>query len=92
MFVTVKGVQLGETVLKMNLTLGDPRTSINPDNVLKIGKLIRPNRRITVLELSQEVGINVGSVEEILHNELKVSKVAQVGSHGSCHRSTRKDV
>jgi hypothetical protein len=26
-----------------------PRTSVNPDNVLKIGELIRANRRITVL-------------------------------------------
>jgi hypothetical protein len=53
-----------------------PRTSVNPDNVLKIGELIRANRRINVLELSQEVGISVGSVEEILHNELKASKVS----------------
>jgi hypothetical protein len=58
-----------ETMLKMNLTLGDQVTSVNPDNVLKIVELIRANRRITVLELSQEVGISVGSVEEILHNE-----------------------
>jgi hypothetical protein len=29
-----------------------PRTSVNPDNVLKIGELIQANRRITVLELS----------------------------------------
>jgi predicted transcriptional regulator len=43
---------------------------------LKIGELIRANRRITVLELSQEVGISVGSVEEILQNELKVSIVS----------------
>jgi hypothetical protein len=49
-----------------------PRISVNPDNVLKIGELIRSNRRINVLELSQEVGISVGSVEEILHNDLKV--------------------
>ena len=41
-----------------------------------LGELIRANRRITVLELPQEVGINVGSVEETLHNELKVSKVS----------------
>jgi hypothetical protein len=34
-----------------------PRTSVNPDNVLKIGELIQANRRITVLELSQEVGL-----------------------------------
>jgi hypothetical protein len=33
------------------------RTSLNPENVLKIGELIRANRHITVLELSQEVGI-----------------------------------
>jgi hypothetical protein len=52
-----------------------PRTSINPENVLTVGELIRANRHITVLELSQEVGISVGSVEESLHNELKVSRV-----------------
>jgi histone-lysine N-methyltransferase SETMAR len=34
------------------------RTSVNPDNVLKIGELIRTNRRITVLELLQEVGVS----------------------------------
>jgi hypothetical protein len=32
-----------------------PRTSVNPENVLKIGELIWANRRITLLELSQEV-------------------------------------
>jgi hypothetical protein len=42
---------------------GRPRTSVNPDNVLKIGEIIRANRRITLLELSQEVGISVGGVE-----------------------------
>jgi histone-lysine N-methyltransferase SETMAR len=51
-----------------------PRTSVNPDNVFKIGELIRASRRITVLELSQEVGISVGSVEEILHNGMVGSK------------------
>jgi transposase len=68
-----------------------PRTFVNPDNVLKICELIRANRRITVLELSQEVGISVGSFEEILH-ELKVSRVSARWVHGSCHRSPGKDV
>ncbi|GFG34200.1 hypothetical protein Cfor_00473, partial [Coptotermes formosanus] len=45
-----------------------PRTSVNPDNVLKTGALIRANRRITILELSQELGISAGSVEEILYD------------------------
>jgi hypothetical protein len=52
-----------------------PRTSVNPDKVFKIGELIWANRCITLLELSQKVGISVGSVEEILHNELKVNRV-----------------
>jgi hypothetical protein len=52
-----------------------PRTSVNPDNVLKTGELIPANRPITFLELLQDVVISVGSVEEILHNELKVSRV-----------------
>jgi histone-lysine N-methyltransferase SETMAR len=53
-----------------------PRTFVNPENVLKIGKLIRANLRITFLQLLQEVGISVGSVEEIVHNGLKVSRVS----------------
>jgi hypothetical protein len=53
-----------------------PRTSVNPDNVLKIGELILANRRITLLELLQEVEISVGSSEESLHDELKVSRVS----------------
>jgi histone-lysine N-methyltransferase SETMAR len=53
-----------------------PRTFVNPENVLKIGERIRANRRITVLELLQKVGISVGSVEESLHNKLKVSRVS----------------
>ncbi|GFG40209.1 hypothetical protein Cfor_09797, partial [Coptotermes formosanus] len=54
-----------------------PRTCVSPNNVLNIGELIRVNRRITVLELSQEVGIRVKSVEELLHNELVVSKASE---------------
>jgi hypothetical protein len=51
-----------------------PRTSVNPENVLKIGEIFRANRSITVLELSQKVGISVGRFEEILHNSLKSVK------------------
>jgi histone-lysine N-methyltransferase SETMAR len=43
---------------------------------LKTGELIQANRQTTVPELSQEVGIGVGSVEEILHSELVGSKVS----------------
>jgi hypothetical protein len=82
MFVTAKGVQLGEIVSRKTrpcwkwTSRSATKNFVNPDNVLKIGERIRANRRITVLELLQEVGISVGSVEESLHNELKVSRVS----------------
>lgn len=57
-----------------------PRTSVSPDNVLKISELIQANCWITVFELSQEIGISVGSVEEVLHSRLKVGKVGLMAS------------
>lgn len=53
-----------------------PKTSVTPDNVGTIDQLIRADRRITVRKLSEEVGISVGSVEAIVHNELKYKKVS----------------
>jgi hypothetical protein len=58
-----------------------PRNSVNPGNVLKIGELIRANRHITVLELTQEVVISVWSVEEILspeHRERRLVAISQL--------------
>jgi hypothetical protein len=53
-----------------------PRTSVTPANVVKTEELIRDSRRVTIRELSQETGIGVGSAKEIVHNELKFSKVS----------------
>jgi len=52
-----------------------PRTSVTPANV-KIEEIIQDSRQVTICELSQETGISVGSVEEIVCNELKFSKVS----------------
>jgi hypothetical protein len=75
-FSWAKSFQEGRDHVENEPHVRRPRTSVNPDNILKIGELIQANHRITVLELSQEVGISVGSVEEILHSKLKVSKVS----------------
>jgi hypothetical protein len=74
MFSWAKSFREGQDHVENEPYTRRPRTSVNPD-ILKIGELIRANRRITVLELLQEVGISVGSVEEILH-ALKVSRVS----------------
>jgi hypothetical protein len=52
-----------------------PKT-VTPAKFVKIEEIIRDSRRVTVLELPQETGISVGSVEEIVHNELKFRKTA----------------
>ena len=53
-----------------------PRTSVTPENINRIEHLILDNRRINVREVSEELGISIGSVENIIHNELKFSKVS----------------
>lgn len=53
-----------------------PRTSITSENVERVEQLILDNRRITIREISEEVGISVGSVEDIVHKNLQFSKVS----------------
>lgn len=53
-----------------------PRTSVTSENVEKVEQLILDNRRITIREISEEVAISVGSVEEIVRKELQFSKVS----------------
>ena len=53
-----------------------PRTSITPENVERVELLILDNRRITIREISEEVGISVGSVEDIVKKDLHFSKVS----------------
>ena len=53
-----------------------PRTSVTPENINRIDHLILDKRRINVREVSEELGISIGSFENIIHNELKFSKVS----------------
>jgi hypothetical protein len=63
-------------MLKMNLMLGRPRTSVTPAKVVKIEELILDNCQVTICELSQGTRISVGSAENMVHKELKFSKVS----------------
>jgi len=48
------------------------RTSISPENIAAVRDLIEGNRRLTVVEIFQELGtrISYGSVQSIIKNEL----------------------
>ena len=49
--------KLGRTSIKDNHQSGQPSTSIDEDYVEKVLVVIRQNRRLTVREVAEEVGI-----------------------------------
>lgn len=54
---------------------GRPRNSTNPDHVFEVRKLVRSDRRLTIREMADTLNISFGSVQHILANELKMSRV-----------------
>jgi len=54
-----------------------PRTSITPENIAAVRDLIESNRRLTMVEICQELGtrISYGSVQSIIKNELLFQKI-----------------
>jgi len=45
---------------------GRPSTSTDDDHVEKVRAVIRGNRRLTIREVADEVGISIGSCHQIL--------------------------
>ena len=53
-----------------------PRAAITQDNIAAVDLAIKQNRWISVLELSSNVGVSVGSIDTIIHEHLLYSKVS----------------
>ena len=53
----------------------DQQPSTSPENIEKVHKLVIENRRISLYELEEATGISYGSIHNILHDELHMSKV-----------------
>jgi hypothetical protein len=47
---------------------GRPSTSNNEENVLRLEQLVQNDRRITVREMAESLGISIGSVETLIGN------------------------
>ncbi|XP_063847842.1 protein GVQW3-like [Scylla paramamosain] len=55
---------------------GRPQSAINEDTIRQVEAAILEDRRITVHQLAQDVKINVGSVDKILHDHLYLWKLS----------------
>src|SRR5215469_7615698 len=50
--------------------------SVNPDVISAVENLIMEDRRSKVAQIAALIGVSVGSVETIIHEHLRMSKVA----------------
>jgi len=55
---------------------GRPSTSVNPDVISAVENLIMEDRRIKLAQIAALIGVSVGSIETIIHEHLRMSKVA----------------
>jgi transcriptional regulator with XRE-family HTH domain len=66
----------GRTSIEDDPKSGRPSTSIEDDHVDEVLAVIRQNRRLTVREVAEEVGISKSSCHLILTEKLKMRRVA----------------
>jgi len=65
----------GRTSLEDNTRAGRPVEATTDDCCHAVEKLVTGDRRLKILEIATEVGISYGSVLNILHEHLGLSKV-----------------
>lgn len=66
----------GQESLEDESRSGRPSTSRNEGMVERVKQLIRADRRMTIDELAQEMGISHGSIHAILSDDLKMKRVS----------------
>jgi len=55
---------------------GQPSTSTDDDHIKRVCAVIHRNRRLTVQEVTDEVGINIGSCLQIFTERLQMRRVS----------------
>jgi len=55
---------------------GRPSTSKPQENLKRVSEMIRSNRRLTIREISEDLNISYGSVQNILTTDLNMRRVS----------------
>jgi len=75
MYEWAKRFKEGRTSLDDNKRAGAPRAAVTWDNITAVDLAIKENRRISVRELSSNIGVSAGSKDIIIHEHRLYSKV-----------------
>ena len=75
-FKRLKRFKEGRDSTDDNPRSGRPMTSKTDDCVARVRELIRANRRLTIREVSVEVGVSYGTCQAILTQDLNMRRVA----------------
>jgi len=51
-----------------------PRTSRSEDMIARVEQMVMEERRLTVKQIAANAGVSVGSVDTILHDDLKMQE------------------
>ena len=66
----------GHTLVESDAHFGRPSTSQNDELIDQVQTLVMQDRRVTIQELAEEVGISTGSVYSILTDNLVLRRVS----------------
>jgi hypothetical protein len=75
--------QFGQNVHKDDHKTGQPSTSTDDDNAEKVLAVVCENRRLTVHEVSEEVGISISLCHTILTEKLEMQHHDNASAHTS---------
>jgi len=76
------------TSVESDIRSGRPSTSRNDERIEQVRTLVMQDRRVTVRELAEEVGISTGSVHSILTDHLALWRVSAKFAEASWQRTS----
>ena len=66
----------GRMLCENKLKEPQPCTSQSEDVIARVEQMVMEDRRLTVKQIAANAGISIGSVDTILHDDLKMRKVS----------------